>query len=530
MTLIKPNLFIYLSIGTAWFFDYLFWDESMGVSFLVYVLLILGVGLYLSNVQEVKPAKASLWLLLPILLFTSMSVVFVTPFVTFLNRVFSFVLLMVFVHTYQGGGWWKYGLKEYFMGLLSLIGSMFIRQTDLFSEQKKNEDAPQVNKIGGDRFWQIIRGLLLMLPIVGIFGGLLGEADPIFEGLMVDFWTFLKIDNIGEYIFRGIFILILGFLLTGIYLHGLYKNHDEKVMSGVLKALITPFLGIVEAAIVLVSVNVLFLVFVVVQFQYFFGGVDNISLSGYSYADYARRGFEEMVVVAFFSLVLFLALSAVTKRNKQIETRLFSGLGILLVLNVGVILVSAFRRLVLYENAYGLTQLRIYSHNFMIWLGVLLICVIVLEVIRQQRYFVFASLLVSIGFLVSLNFLNVDRFILIQNIERSKDDSSLDIAYLSSLSEDIVPLLLDRYKQADGNDALQYELAAVMGCHYYIHDAYEYTESWKGFNLSKEIARRESGQVLKIIERHNLLIEDDDGYSYLIINGEEIYCFDRWDW
>ena len=40
-----------------------------------------------------------------------------------------------------------------------------------------------------------------------------------------------------------------------------------------------------------IPVNLLFLVFVWIQFVYLFGGQANISAEGYTYAEYARRGF-----------------------------------------------------------------------------------------------------------------------------------------------------------------------------------------------------------------------------------------------
>ena len=139
-----------------------------------------------------------------------------------------------------------------------------------------------------------------------------------------------------------------------------------------------PFLGFTEATVVLGAVNLLFISFVFIQFQYFFGGQTNISVEGYTYAEYARKGFGELVAVAFFSLLLFLRLSAVVKRENVIQRWTLSGLGLLLVALVGVMLYSAFQRLVLYEAAYGFTRLRAYTHVFMIWLGVLLAILVVL--------------------------------------------------------------------------------------------------------------------------------------------------------
>jgi len=46
-----------------------------------------------------------------------------------------------------------------------------------------------------------------------------------------------------------------------------------------------------ESTIIFASLIVLFGAFVLVQVRYFFGGGANISAEGYTYAEYARRGF-----------------------------------------------------------------------------------------------------------------------------------------------------------------------------------------------------------------------------------------------
>jgi len=71
-------------------------------------------------------------------------------------------------------------------------------------------------------------------------------------------------------------------------------------------AVIKRFLGFTETAIVLGSVAGLFLAFVIIQFQYFFGGQANLGVEGFTRSEYARRGFNEMVTVGFLSLLLTL--------------------------------------------------------------------------------------------------------------------------------------------------------------------------------------------------------------------------------
>ena len=130
------------------------------------------------------------------------------------------------------------------------------------------------------------------------------------------------------------------------------------------------------------------------------------------------KGFGELVTVAFFSLLLLLGLGAITRRENENQRRTFSGLGVGLLGLVIVMLIAAFQRLGLYEAAYGFSRLRTYTHVFMIWLGLLLVAVVILEVLRRERVIGLGMVLASLGFVISLSVLNVDAFIVKQNIQR----------------------------------------------------------------------------------------------------------------
>ena len=104
-----------------------------------------------------------------------------------------------------------------------------------------------------------------------------------------------------------------------------------KQQISILAAALAIGLTLAEAAIILGSVVALFAFFVLIQFQYFFGGQANITIEGYTYAEYARRGFGELVTVAFFALLLFLGLSALVKRETARQHNSFAGLGVALV-------------------------------------------------------------------------------------------------------------------------------------------------------------------------------------------------------
>ncbi len=169
-------------------------------------------------------------------------------------------------------------------------------------------------------------------------------------------------------------------------------------------------------------------------------------------------------MVAVFSLILFLGLTGITRRENSSQRNVFSGLGIAVVILVGIMLVSAYQRLVLYENAYGFSQLRTYTHVFMLWLGLLLVAVVVLEFMRKERVFALAVLLAGIGFAGSLAVLNVDGFIVRQNVERAVGGQELDVAYLASLTSDSIPALVEKFNDTELSQEIHEQLGASLTC------------------------------------------------------------------
>jgi hypothetical protein len=538
MILKRPNIFIWVTILVAWSFDFLFWDKVPGISFAIFVLITLGVGFLFARQQGLTPAKNTLWLLIPIAFFTLMTIVRLEPMTVFLNLAAVLMLMGILAHSFLGGGWWLYTFKDYVVRAFTLGTDVFFRQLHILSKQPKKEDSPEEGPKKTPVVLSVLRGVVIALPIVLFFTALLAGADPIFEQNVDDFLEFFDITGLDEQIIRGIYVLIIAYFLAGVYLHAFYKNHDGDITDEE-KPWISRFLGFTEAAIILGSINLLFIAFVTVQFQYFFGGQANITLQGYTYAQYARRGFGELVIVALFSLVLFLGLSAISKRKIPKQRRVFSGLGIILVSLVIVILVSSFQRLRLYEFAYGFTRLRTYTHVYMIWLGLLLVSVVVLELTRRQRYFALAALVASLGFIVSLNLLNVDSFIARQNLIRARAGGTLDIAYLTTLSEDVVPALSDLYEEALQDGEYIEAIAGAIVCHAVNNQKYVYANhpsrnyTWRSFHLSRYLAQKDWSQRDRL-NSDNFKVYYDDGVgkysnSYVIVDGEKVKCLSWWE-
>jgi hypothetical protein len=172
-----------------------------------------------------------------------------------------------------------------------------------------------------------------------------------------------------------------------------------------------------------------------------FGGQANIAAAGYTYAEYARRGFGELVAVAVLTLGMILLLAQFGRREMSSQRIWFNGLSAALVGLVGAILGSALMRLLMYEDAYGFTRLRTYTHIAIYWIAVMCVAFLALLLLGRLRLFAPACAAGLIGFAATLSVINVDGFIVRQNAVRMDQTGLVDTAYLSSLSSDAVPAL-----------------------------------------------------------------------------------------
>lgn len=221
------------------------------------------------------------------------------------------------------------------------------------------------------------------------------------------------------------------------------------------------------------------------QVRYLFGAPATVLGGTTTFADYARRGFAELVVAAAASLLLLLGLAGLSRRSHPVARRTFAGLAAGLTGLVLVILASAFRRLLLYEAAFGFTRARVWAHLFMVVLGWLLVVLLAAVVTDRLRSFLQATGAAVLVFAITLTAVNVDALVAARNVERASAGAELDGAYLSGLSSDAVPALVAAEARAD--PALRASLSAVIACHAEpLHD----DRPWQSANLSRWRARR----------------------------------------
>lgn len=511
--------FGWVALVVAWAVDFLFWKKPAGVSYFIWVALaLLGLAV-LALIQKKRLAPIN-WLLITAALIMAFFTFFrAEPFTLFINGVMAFGALLLLGATFENGYWLYYRIVDYIVAGFWLVVSSFSRPLDLAADQSvpTNEEALQKPKTGLRQVLPLLRGFLIAVPVLAILGGLLSTADPIFADSLKNIFDFGKL---GEYILRLSYILVLAYLFTGTFLHALNPKREESKPDET-KFWVKPFIGWTETTVVLVLVDLLFLLFVVIQFRYFFGGQANITAAGYTYADYARRGFGELVAVAIISLLLYLGLAASTRLEKNYEQGVFTGLSLTLMLLVMVMLVSAFQRLMLYETAYGFSRLRTYPHVLMVWLGISFFAAMLFEILRRRRWVVTVLLVASFGFALSLGALNVDGLIASQNIARARNGAELDVDYIKVLSDDAVPVLIEQYN----NPALSQQVRDQIGSNLACRAAQISNESplpWQSFRWSHTRA----ANLLKQnqVDLNQYLVTNDQGWFTVIVNGEVQDC------
>ena len=280
------------------------------------------------------------------------------------------------------------------------------------------------------------RGLILVLPLLLLFGGLLMAADAVYSHLLS---TALHIDT--SVLFSH--LMLTGFLawLTAGFGRALLLTTAPGKRSEA--RLVAPSLGLVETGTILGLLNLLFLSFVLVQFRYFFGGAATLqATAGLTYAQYARSGFFELVWVAALVLPLLLSLHWLQRPGDTRAQRLFSWQAGLQVALLFVIMASALARMRLYQSEYGLTELRLYTTAFMGWLAVVFAW-FALTVLRGQRErFAFGAAVAGFCLIFALHVLNPDATIVRANLIHAQKGHTFDADYAVSLSADAVPSLM----------------------------------------------------------------------------------------
>jgi hypothetical protein len=286
------------------------------------------------------------------------------------------------------------------------------------------------------RYRTAVRLCLISGSLLLVFGSLLRSADPIFEQLVAlpDFDVGLLVSHV---VVTCFFAWVAGGWAYGALV--------ESPARGRAPDRFPLTLGAADLTTALGTLTVLFGAYVLAQLGWFFGGERFLrETTGLTAAEYARRGFFQMVVVVALVVPLLLATRATLKPDAALARR-HTLLSLPVVGLLGAIILSAALRMRLYVHYYGLTTDRLYTLVFMGWLAIVL-ALLTLTVLRGHgRLFVAGSAISAIALLFGLHVVVPD--VIVARVDIARDarlprtaETALDLDHLASLSGEAASL------------------------------------------------------------------------------------------
>jgi hypothetical protein len=322
------------------------------------------------------------------------------------------------------------------------------------------------------------RGLLLAVPPLLLFGGLFMAADANFEQLVRGVFAFDPSDVVLHFVLMGAYAWLIGGTLHEMLIAPLRPRQWLDQPSRLR-------LGIVEVTVVLGLLDLLFLVFALVQLPYLFGGVVQVARLGYS--EYARRGFFELVWVAGLTLPLLLWAHWLVRGSGTGGQRTYRLLAFGLVCLLFVVMASAVQRMQLYVASSGLTELRVQASAFMGWLAVVLGWFVLTVLRGDRRRFAFGALISGFLVIAGLDFANPDAIIVSTNARYGhlEADAPFDQRPLASFSADATPAIVDALPGLglDTQRTIRAKLERRFG------PSSAAQSDWRTFNVSRDRAR-----------------------------------------
>lgn len=429
---VKENFHIY---GVATFlyaclYVFCMYKNKSGITYLLFVAGGLFYIHFCLKRLEVEAAKGRFYKICMILLAIS---TFCTDDgrIIFFNKAGVFLLALSFLlDVFYNTGKWNIGKYLHSMGktctdALTELGSP-VTDATWYCKNKLDKQ----NK----KYLYLLVGILITIPVFIIVFALLTSADIVFKHMADKAVGRLDLGDLMPILIQ---MTVAFFACYGILTTLCKKKVVEEVQD---KRTGEPLIAIPVAGVL----TLLYLVFSGVQILYLFIG--NMELpDGYTYAEYAREGFFQLLAVSILNLIMVLVGLCYFKKNKVLK--------IILTIMSGctfVMIASSAMRMIIYIQYYYLTFLRI----LVLW-GLLLLTIVfagVVVYIFKENFPLFRYSMVAVTCMyLLLSFGHPDYWIAKVNVAGCEEDNSdffkgksyRDYHLLDRLSADAAPVMID---------------------------------------------------------------------------------------
>ena len=277
---------------------------------------------------------------------------------------------------------------------------------------------------------RVAKAVALTLPVLVVLVALLASADAVFASLLT------PDVHLGPVAGHAVLAVVLSLPVLGLAVAAPDEGDDRRRHGA---------FGTVEVTTMLALAAFVLGLFVISQLVALTdAGRRLIESAGLTPAEYARSGFFQLcwaagLVLAFLWLVRSLATPA------ALASPLVRGLGTTVPsLALGLVVVS-LRRMALYDQAFGLTMLRLWVVGAAVWMG----SVFVMTAVRNagtpggRNWLVAGAGASAVALVLAADVGNPEAFVARHNLARADQGAELDVGYLVGLSDDAVPVLAD---------------------------------------------------------------------------------------
>lgn len=251
---------------------------------------------------------------------------------------------------------------------------------------------------------RLLIGGIFSLPVLLVVVPLLVSSDAAFEGL---------VESIGGDFFLWLLKIALG-LTTAPFIFSYffssrnykYKNHKgwHNRRFGIDPMGATSFLGVI---------SVCYFFYLFSQLAYFFGGLGGILPENYTMAEYARRGFFEITIIAAINFTLVYTILLFCKKGVW---KLLKFLQIFINVFTMLLIVTAIAKMLMYISRFGMTHLRLHTSLFLVFL----LCVgvaLLLRCVCKKVCIIRPALISALVILVLVGILGSGRIVATYNTE-----------------------------------------------------------------------------------------------------------------
>ena len=317
-------------------------------------------------------------------------------------------------------------------------------------------------------------GVGVSIPVVVVIFVLLSSADAVFRDFGDRLFAGLDIGDAFGIAWMFAFIFLASYcLLTYVSMKKVKEEVEETKRW-------EPLIAIPVTSVL----SIMYLVFSGIQIVYLFMG--NMQLpEGYTYAEYAREGFFQLLAVSMINLVIVLIGLSRFKKSKVLKVILT-----ILSLCTFIMIASSAMRMVIYIQYYYLTFLRIFVLWSLVVLFLLFIGVIAYIIKKEFPLFRYSMVVVTCLYIV-FSFSHPDYWIAKVNLAGTKENRSTffkgetydDYEFLAYLNVDAAPVLLE-WMAEEG-----YSMEGYYGYDYEVGEQYLEDISWiedKDFVVGKD--------------------------------------------